>query len=281
MRHWSVVLALVGAGLGSGCIIAAGGGDSNACGSQASFSHVGANDMCYCDAGYTWENPDDETDFDCVLVPGKGSGAAACDEPYSSLFVDECYCDYGYKWCVPDDPNDYTCCLDDAQDSAGGGDDETGDETAGDTGGVEPDPADCTVDNEGVSFCSNTSAMGPEASRYWVCMGGAWVESPAVGDESCIFDGYEFAYGCVDSGTAVEFICGNGPGTACERDSSACDPDGITINYCLYGKLTTDSCTRICMEEGDDMGITYDSGLCDLTTNECFCCDMGQEGCNV
>jgi hypothetical protein len=279
MRHWSVVLAL-GAGLVSGCIIAAGGGDSNACGSQASFSHVGADDMCYCDAGYTWENPDDEKDFDCVLVHGKGSSAAACDEPFSALYVDECFCDYGYKWCVPDDPNDYTCCIDDAQDSAGGGDDGSSDGTAGDTGdGVEPAPDDCTAAVEGAGFCSHTSAMGPEGSRYWLCTGGAWVESPAVADENCTFDGYDFAYGCVDTGGAVEFVCGNGTGSACERDSSIC-VDSDQIDYCLYGKLTTDSCLRICTEEGDGT-MTYDSGLCDALMGECYCCDMGQEGCNV
>jgi hypothetical protein len=284
LARWIARFALAGAGLAAGCIIAAGGGDSDECGSLLSHSHVGLNDDCFCDAGYSWEHPDDETDFDCERIPGKGGGAGACTEPYSSHAEGYCYCDDGYKWCDADNPDDYTCCPDDAQDEAGGGsggiDTDDGAGTADETGAdpVEPDPADCTAENEGVSFCSNTDSMGPEGSRYWVCMTGAWVEAPNAADEACIFDGFAFSYGCVDNGSAVEFLCGNGPGTACERDTASC-VDGDLLNYCQYGRLTQDSCFRICTEEGDDMGITYDYGLCDAEANDCFCCDSGDTNC--
>jgi hypothetical protein len=277
-------LVLGGAALGPGCIIAAGGGDSNACGSLLSFSHVGAGDICYCDEGYTWENPEDEEDFDCERIPGKGGGEGACTEPYSYHAAGICYCEGGYKWCEPDDEADYTCCMDDAQDEASGtdaldtGSEGTSDESGG--GGAMPDPADCTAENEGVSFCSNTEADGPEASVYWLCMAGAWVEMPEAGNESCVYDGYDFSYGCVDTGTAVEFLCGTGAGSACERDFSNC-ADGDNIDYCQYGKLTRDSCFRICTEDGDAMDVTYDHGFCDVEAADCFCCDMGTEGCPV
>jgi len=158
---------------------------------------------------------------------------------------------------------------------------DTGVDTGADTGndtGVEPDPASCTTENEGASFCSNTEAQGPGGSRYWLCTSGEWVENTTAGDESCMFDGFDFAYGCVSVADSVQFVCGDGPGTACEGDTATC-VDMDVINYCLYGKLTEDSCMRICSEEGDDMGVTYDYGECAMDTMECFCCDAGTEGC--
>lgn len=291
VQRWIARFALAGAALGPGCIIAAGGGDSDECGSLLSFSHIGANDDCFCDAGYTWENPGDDQDFDCERIPGKGSGAGACTAPNSSHAAGYCYCDFGFNWCEPSNPDDYTCCPDDAQDEAGGGSggpDTDGAGTAGEAGTadetgadpVEPDPADCTADNEGISFCSNTDATGPEASRYWVCMTGEWVEAPNAGDESCVFDGFDFSYGCVDNGSAVVFICGDGLGTACERDTATC-VDADLLDYCQWGRLSQDSCLRICTEDGDDMGMTYDHGFCDEVANECSCCDSGTEGCPV
>ena len=283
-ERWLAPLALAAAALGPACIISAGGGDSQACGSMLSFSHVGAGDICYCDEGYTWENPGDDEDFDCERIPGKGGGEGACVEPFSTHLEGICYCEGGYNWCSPDDLNDFTCCIDDAQDEAGGTnptDTESGtDDGTGEGGGATPDPADCTAENEGVSFCSNTEADGPEGSVYWVCMTAEWVELPEAGNEMCIFDGYEFAYGCVHTGTTVEFLCGNGPGSACEHNMPSC-VDGDLLNYCQFGKLTQDSCLRICTEDGDDLGNTFDHGFCDTTESECFCCDSGDEGCPI
>jgi hypothetical protein len=55
--------------------------------------------------------------------------------------------------------------------------------------------------------------------------------------------------------------------------------DADVIQYCLYDKLTEDSCMRICTEDGDEMGVTYDYGECSADSSECFCCDEGEKGC--
>ncbi|MBX7082118.1 MAG: hypothetical protein K1X88_23120 [Nannocystaceae bacterium] len=309
IRSVVTVLAGVAAGASLGCIITTNGGGSNECGSLLSHSHeVNGGADCRCDAGYTWEDPDDPDNYSCEEIEGKGSGDADCNNPHNYLQGNTCYCDVGFNWCAPTDPNDYTCCEDPAQDAASGTDTNAGTDTAtsddtatGGTGsgstsadgsssaadsggtdtGVTPDPADCTPDSEGAVFCSNAQADGPGNSHFWTCMGGEWVEMPSAGDESCMFDGYDFAYGCIDDGSQVAFICGNGPGTACDGSTESSCVDMDVVNTCLFGRLTEDSCARICNEIGDDMGVTYDSGFCDAAASppDCFCCDAGEEGC--
>ncbi len=295
-------------GLSLGCIITTSGGGSDECGSLLSHSHVGSDGDCYCDAGYTWENPDDDTDFDCEKEDPKGGGNAQCVEPNSYLDAsDNCHCDPGYKWCAPSDPNDYTCCVDDAQDTnAGTGDTddmttdptastgpETGDTTADstgtvdDTGGSTPDPSQCTTDNEGTSFCSNTAAMGPEGSTLWRCMSGEWVEVPQADlDAECMFDNYDFAYGCTDEGDEAGTagpVCGFGSGAACDGDTTSCADDDL-LDYCQWGKQSQVSCLAVCQDPEAKM--TYDHGFCAedseaMGTFDCFCCDSGDEGCPV
>jgi len=284
--------ALAG-GLTLGCVITTGDGDLDDGDCPGANNHEFL-DECFCDAGYEWENPNDPNDLTCVPEMAKEGD---CSEPHNILIGNECHCDEQYTWCN-DDPNDFSCCVDEGHNGDTGGDTgsddvadtgdtgvETGTDTADtgvDTGtdptdtGVEPDPADCTED--GLSFCSNTEEQGPEGSRYWVCTGGEWVEDTEAGDAACQFDQYDFAYGCVATESAVEFVCGEGPGTDCEGDAATC-ADADIISYCFMGKLTEDSCLRICMEEGDDMDVTYDYGECSADTNECFCCDEGEEGC--
>jgi hypothetical protein len=86
----------------------------------------------------------------------------------------------------------------------------------------------------------------------------------------------------VDNGTAIEFVCGLGPGTPCDDSETSFCEDTDQIHWCLFGKLTEDSCTRICQEVGDSEGITYDVGECaeDGGAAECFCCDLGDAGCD-
>lgn len=145
--------------------------------------------------------------------------------------------------------------------------------------GVEPDEADCTED--GLTFCSNIEDEGPAGSRFWECMGGAWVESNGA-DESCQFDGFDFGYGCYDDGSAIVFVCGLGPGTPCSGpECDACGQDGDAIDFCVDRKLGRDSCFRICTEDGDDQGVTYDYGSCVTADSvvQCICCDAGDPGC--
>lgn len=309
MTHLSLTKSLLSivagaaAGLGLGCILTTGGGGSrHDCGGTFSHSHETANDSCKCDAGYTFENPSDPEDFACERIEPK---PGECDGANQHLEGDDCFCDDGFNWCLPNNPNDFSCCDDPAQDSLSGtgtgdptdtdvtdtvadtGTGTTDDPTAADTtegcndSGIDPDPADCTVDAEGLFYCSNTAAAGPQGGEYWVCMGGTWVDMPTAGDESCQFDGFDFSYGCVDNGTAVEFVCGNGPGTDCDGSTEAVCVDNDVINACFFGKLTEDSCATICNTLGDEDGVTYDSGFCDADSvpPDCFCCDAGEEGC--
>ncbi|MBC8068422.1 MAG: hypothetical protein IAG13_08820 [Deltaproteobacteria bacterium] len=303
----SIVSIAAGAlfGLSLGCVISTNGGGSDECGSLLSHSHEGADGMCYCDSNYTWENPEDDNDYDCERIDGKGGGSQ-CDQPNSDLNGDVCYCDPGYIWCDLSDPNDYSCCLDPAQDSnAGTGDasadtgNDTGTDTAADTTastgsvddtgpdpGVEPNPADCTTEAEGVRFCSHTSVMGPEGSTLWNCMGGEWVEvSQADLDAECVFDNYEFAYGCTDDAETetVGPVCGFGPGTDCSGDDATCADDDL-LEYCFYGKLSSASCLEVCQDASQK--VTYDHGYCAEDGEapgvfDCFCCDEGDEGCPI
>lgn len=218
---------------------------------------------------------------------------------------DECVCRVGYDWCNPNDPADLDCCeddvgedeigtsdgnttvnnesTDDAETTAGdSGTDSTGDgDGDGDTGTLPPDS--CSPDEEGFYWCTHSDAMGPEGSELYVCTGGTWVENAAVMDESCMFDGYDFAYGCVDDGSTVIFECGVGSGDACSPDSPVSCVDDDQIAYCLNGKETWDSCLLFCQEVGID-GVTFEYGECDDSVADdvaCFCCDSGDEGCPI
>lgn len=286
------------------CVITVGSLDCDECGNTGCNNQV-VGDTCLCDQGYEMTGDD----FECTRIPPKGGDANCGNDPDNPVHLegDVCVCDDGYNWCSPD-PNDLSCCEDDMQIATGGVDtgdpplttgedtgpgdttvtvDETGDppgECSTDpapNNGVEPAAADCTED--GLVFCSNTEAEGPAGSRYWECLGGEWVESPTVGDESCQFDGFAFAYGCVDDGSSVTFVCGDGPGTDCSGpECDGCADDGDQILFCQDGKLGGDSCNRICTEDGDAKGITYDFGSCvvnEAGTSECACCDAGEEGC--
>lgn len=220
-----------------------------------------------------------------------GPNPMACTEEHNVIIGDQCFCEENYEFCEPNDPNDFSCCGSDPPNpstttpstetdaSTTDVDPTDADTTAGDTDGpTPPDPADCTVDTPDVIFCTNTEAMGPEGSAYFVCTDGEWVESPNAADELCQFDGYDFAYGCIDDGSAVAFICGNGTGTACENADDAMCIDMDEIDTCIFGRATQDSCATICSTIGDEDGVTYDGGFCDTEAKqaECICCDDGE-----
>lgn len=219
---------------------------------------------------------------------------------------DECVCLVGYDWCNPDDPEDLNCCstgnaddVDTSADNNTSNDNSEVDTTAdstdttadtdttgdgdgdGDTGTLPPET--CTAEEEGFYWCTHDEAMGPEGSDLYICMGGSWVLSNGEMDASCMFDGYDFAYGCVDTGTEVVFECGVGSGEACDDNSAVYCVDDDQIAYCLNGKETWDSCMAFCQEVGID-GVTYEYGECDdadPANVACFCCDSGDEGCPI
>ena len=147
--------------------------------------------------------------------------------------------------------------------------------------GVEPLDEDCTED--GLAFCSNTEAEGPAGSRYWICTGGAWVEESAAGDEICVFDGFDFAYGCIDDGTDIFFECGTGSGADCSGPECNECLDSDVRQLCSDGKASTASCFELCTVLGDDKGVTYDFGECidGEAGPDCACCDDGDKGCVI
>jgi hypothetical protein len=290
------------AGIGLGCVIGGDIDDCTTCGEATSCHSELINGECFCEDGYQWEHPNDLNNYECERAPGKGGGN--CPDPNSSLQGDQCFCDTGFSWCNPANADDLTCCDDDdPKPGTGGGTDtaadtggtslDTGTGTGVDTGGtggptcnfdggaecpapVPPDDSECTED--GLFACTNTEADGPECSGYFECMGGQWVLNETFGDETCQFDGFDFSYGCVVTENEIEFLCGLGPGTGCEGECSEC-VDAEVVNFCQFGKVSSDNCMVICTEIGDENGVTYDFGEC--LEGECACCDSGTEGCPV
>jgi hypothetical protein len=283
----ALLTTLVGAlaGFTLGCVITS--GTSQECGDPGTNSSVDpADGMCVCDAGYEFCSAADD-DFTCCLPQG------SCSDINSFEQDGLCYCDAGYSWCS-DDPNDLSCCEGSGGTGSGGGGKDPTDGGSGGSGGsggtggggctmgVEPDPNECTAMNEGLSWCTHSQTDGPECSKVYICQGGTWIDDTATAEASCQADGYDFAYGCIDDGMAVKYVCGNGSGAPCDAgDPGSCTTDD-EISYCLYGRTTQDSCLRICQEIGDDAGVTYDFGSClmDATTADCSCCDVGEPGCD-
>ncbi|PRQ04886.1 hypothetical protein ENSA5_04640 [Enhygromyxa salina] len=242
--------------------------------------------------------------FGCVITVGPSEPCASGSNNHLNS-QDECVCDFGYSFCDPDDISNLDCCEDLSSDGgtsdSGDGDGDTGDGDTGDgdTGDGDGDPGDgdgdsdctpgelppesCTPDEEGFYWCSNTEDMGPDCSQFFICEGGIWTENPGFMDESCGFDGFDFAYGCVDDGVSVIFECGDGSGAACDDADPAFCVDDDAIGYCLWGKETWDSCQLFCEEEGIE-GQTYEYGECDASIPDdiaCFCCDSGDPGCPI
>lgn len=299
---WASVLGGL-AGLGFGCVITVGPLDCSECGNTGCHSQE-IEGECYCDPGHEFVS-DDPNDFECDEIESKPGDESCGGNDNIHLEGQVCVCNNGFNWCNPTDLDDLTCCVDENQlpddtDGNTSSDPTTGmtdgsssaDETGEPPGmceevetpwnGVEPDDADCIED--GLVFCSNNAEEGPAGSRYWECMGGTWTENTSAGDGSCQFDNFDFSYGCVDDGAAVTFVCGVGPGTACSGAAcNGCGDDGDQILFCDDGKLGADSCLRICTEDGDAQGVTYDFGSCVLNGDvaECACCDEGDEGCMV
>ncbi|WAS98080.1 hypothetical protein [Nannocystis punicea] len=163
---------------------------------------------------------------------------------------------------------------------------ETSEGTSTTTGGEEctgPQPPPDERCQNGQFWCTMTEACGPEGSEVYRCDNGNWILEPNLAKDSCTFDGYDFAYGCIDNGKSVEFFCGEGPGTACENTDPATCADDTNLNTCIYGKLSAFDCFVQCTEVGDAMMNLYDHGFCgdDMGTSVCLCCDMGEPGCPV
>ncbi len=253
----------------------------------------------------------------CVITVGDGGKAADGEEcPDSNSFLNDgkCFCSVGYDWCNEDNLSDLSCCENPTSNSDSNSNTNsnsnsnsgtttndvptsgttsdiptTSDGTTGD--GTTGDPLECLVDVEPPASCNAEvenflclQATDPvcdaEGSQFYVCTNGVWVEAPTGPDENCKADGFDFGVGCTDNGTAVEFVCGYGPGTPCDSGAPASCNGDITYEVCFEGKLTATDCEAFCMEEGE-MGVTYDYGYCGEQRSEitCICCDEGVDGC--
>jgi hypothetical protein len=212
----------------------------------------------------------------------------------------ECECRVGFEWCNPNDPEDLNCCsktgggetvgdgdgdpsTGDGDPSTGDGDPSTGDgDGDGDGDPGELPPEDCASDEEGFVWCTHDEAMGPQGSRFFMCTSGKWIEDTSFLDDDCQFNGYDFAYGCVDNGVEVVPVCGDGPGTPCNADDLFCADDD-NIASCVYGKETWDSCMAFCVDVGIG-GETFEHGECDSSIPDdiaCYCCDGDDPECPV
>jgi hypothetical protein len=221
----------------------------------------------------------------------------------------ECECRVGYEWCDPNDASNLNCCDDgnadggtgdtgDGDGDSGPGDGDNGDGDTGDGDGDgdagdgdgdgdcapgELPPETCTAEEEGLYWCTNTEAMGPECSQFFICTDGVWTENAAFMDENCTFSGEDFAYGCVDDGVGVVFECGSGSGEPCDNSDPLYCVDDDLIGSCVWSKSTADSCLTLCQNEGVD-GQTFEYGECDDSIPDdvaCFCCDSGEPGCPI
>lgn len=232
-----------------------------------------------------------------------GTTGLECTDPHSMLDGDQCYCNAGYTWCT-DDPDDLSCCPEGVTTGPTGSTTEPGTSSSGtstsgatetsiggSTGegsssggpvcpGEQLPPDSC---DNGSFWCTMPEACGPEGSEVYRCVDGVWVLEATLAKDNCAFDGFDFAYGCVDDGKTVQFLCGDGPGTACQASDPSSCADDMILAECTYGKLTHFDCMKQCTEIGDEMGVLYDYGSCgeDQGLFGCLCCDMGEPGCPI
>lgn len=291
-RKYLLLTAFAGfgtVGLTQGCVITTESADCDECDESPLCHNSIVGGECRCDSRYEPINPG-APEFGCERIPSRPGPETRCDEPFTEQVGDQCYCVPGYVWCEPDDPDDLRCCEDEYQvgttgvtvgDDTGINDETTTDDT---TDPVDPPvepplPEDCTED--GLVACSNTDPEDPEGSVLWMCMNGEWLEDTTSGDISCEADGFDFSYGCYDSGEQVEFICGSGPGTPCDDDERAC-VDADVLELCVFGRLQSVSCLADCRGEVEPPpDVTYDFGECALDVDDvpyCFCCDNPVDG---
>lgn len=275
-------------------------GDSSSSGTTAS-AQCGApgtntDDSCACLEGYSRCDPSSE-DIACC--------AGGCTDPHSQPVGDMCYCVDGWAPCV-DEPE--ACCavsgtttepttteppgtttlvegtttLEVVTETTAATSDTSTTTTGEECPGEQLPPESCNPGQRSF-WCTKPESCGPEGGVVYRCVGGTWVLDAGLADENCNFDGFDFAYGCVDDGNKVEFVCGDGPGTACEAgEPSACIGEK-GLQQCIYGKLAEFDCFVQCTEVGDDMGVLYDHGSCGEQDGEsvCLCCDEGDAGCPI
>ncbi len=213
----------------------------------------------------------------------------------------KCYCIDNYDWCS-DNESDLDCCpsgsgtTNDPTNATTGETEGTGSETGGETEGttdttgtetetegttddptagpscddaMPPPDGPCDPETE-LAYCTHPDTCGPQGSEYYECIDGMWTLIDSTGADSlCQFDGFDFSYGCVDDGMQVFLECGYGSGAPCTEDACA---DMDTLEACIHGKATAQSCQETCAEDFFDYGECGDQGM----GPECLCYNEGE-----
>jgi hypothetical protein len=222
-----------------GCVVTVGDGGKPGGECPEINNHL-EGDKCYCDDGYSWCDPFDDSDLTCCLDSGDTSNPT--NNP----------------------SNDNTSNNDTTSDVPTGGTDTsnsdgTTTETPPTSGTTGPNPTDCVIETELPGSCdvdmgeaylclqASDPACDVEGSKYYICEGGVWVEDTSSGDESCKFDldnDGAFSYGCRLDGNTIQFECGVGPGTACDSNSdSTCTTDRTSSTACSARRPPPTACS--------------------------------------
>ena len=200
-------------------------------------SQLNAINECQCNAGYDWCDPNLDPGpngrHDCCVSSGQ-----ACPSGSNNVMVDDqCHCLAGFEWCS-DNVNDLNCCVIE---------NDTG--TGTDTGDVSEHPMGACDPANDFAWCSHTVAQGPGGSTYYLCENGTWADRTNTLDGECVFEGFDFAYGCVFDDVTnpampdVRIECGEGPGTACDQNTpDSCSADETEFLFCEHGRVTAQNC---------------------------------------
>lgn len=187
---------------------------------------------------------------------GVGGDRTGCGLPgtHSVAIADHsCVCEDGYAWCS-DALDEFECCPTEVD--------------------PDPEPPDapteaCDADRlEALTCVSGPEVGDPTGSEIWACNGERWVLAPSYATFACVAEGFAFAYGCAPGQPEPSFVCGHGPGTTCEVDSfgGVCVDEDI-VDTCVWGRRTTDRCSRLCAELGA-FGEGFTTGACEQPTRE-------------
>jgi hypothetical protein len=183
-------------------------------------------------------------------VGGSRDSCGAPDSHSEPLSNHSCACEPGYDWCS-DALDEFECCPSESSDD-----------------GLPSPDAPCDESLAEQLLCV-PNGDDPGAAIVWACNGERWVDVPGYPTFACMAENFPFAYGCVEGPL---FLCGHGPGSACELDGypSVCVNEDV-IDTCVWGRRTIDYCSRLCAEL-EVFGPGHTGGGCEVTGRDLATC---------
>jgi hypothetical protein len=183
-------------------------------------------------------------------VGGSRDSCGAPDSHSEPLSNHSCACEPGYDWCS-DALDEFECCPSESSDD-----------------GLPSPDAPCDESLAEQLLCVPNGG-DPGAAIVWACNGERWVDVPGYPTFACMAENFPFAYGCVEGPL---FLCGHGPGSACELDGypSVCVNEDV-IDTCVWGRRTIDYCSRLCAEL-EVFGPGHTGGGCEVTGRDLATC---------